>query len=184
MKPKTPVKAGTSKKAAADRQQAFIDAYLTNGRNGTQAAITAGFSAKSAHVTASQLLKDPKVAGAVAIRVENAQAITGLTVERTLQEVARLAFFDSRKLFRPDGSMIPVHELDEDTAAAVAALEHDDITIGEGATLKTVGTTRKLKFHSKTTALEMGMRHLGLYEKDNRQRGPDLAMQVVLMGPE
>lgn len=182
MKPKARVKAGTSKSAAIDRHKAFVAAYLTNGRNGTQAAISAGYSTKGASVCATRLLADPRISAQVAVAVEKANAITGLTVERTLQEVGRLAFFDPRKLFR-DGAMIPVHELDDDTAAAIASLEHDNITSGEGESLKTVGITRKLKLHSKTAALEMAMRHLGQYEKDNAQRGPDLALQVVMMGP-
>lgn len=179
----TPIKAGTSREAAADRRKAFVAAYLTNGRNGTQAAITAGFAAKGAGVTAVRLLKEPMIAAQVAQHIEEAKSISGLTVERTLQEVARLAFFDSRKLFRADGSMIPVTELDDDTAAAIAAIEHEDITLTAGETERKIGTTKKLKFHSKTAALEMSMRHLGLYEKDNRQRGPDLALQVVFTGP-
>ena len=35
----------------------------------------------------------------------------------------------------------------------------------------------------KLTALDKAARIDGLYEKDNRQRGPDLALQVVLIGP-
>lgn len=173
-------KAGTSKVAAGDRRKAFVAAYLTNGRNATQAAITAGYSEKTAASQASRLLTDAKISRQVAVVMEKAQAASGLTVERTLQEVARLAYFDPRKLFNHDGTMIPIHEMDEDTAAAIASLEHDEIMSGD----KKVGLTKKLKLTSKTAALEMAMRHLGQYEKDNRQRGPDLALQVVMMGPE
>lgn len=178
------VKPGTSQGASVERRQAFVTAYLTNGRNGTQAAITAGYSKKTAAAQASRLLKDVKITAQVAQAVEKTSEAMGLTVERTLKEVARIAFFDSRRLFNPDGSMIPVHELDDDTVAAISSLEHDNIVVGEGKSLKTIGVTRKLKLHSKTAALEMAMRHLGQYEKDNAQRGPDLALQVVLMGPQ
>lgn len=43
------------------KQQAFIQHYMANGGNGTQAAISAGYAEKSARVTASELLKMPKV---------------------------------------------------------------------------------------------------------------------------
>ena len=44
------------------QQKAFIDEYIKFGRrNQTQAAINAGYSAKSAESQASQLLKNPKV---------------------------------------------------------------------------------------------------------------------------
>lgn len=175
---KARVKAGNSQAAAIERRQAFVAAYLINGRNATQAAITAGYSKKTAYSQGQRLLKNVEVANQVVAAVEKVQAITGLTLERTLQEVARLSFFDARKLYR-DGVLIPVHELDDDTAAAVAAIETDEIT-GDGAI---IGRTRKLKFWDKNAALEKAMRHLGAYEKDNAQRGPDIAMQVVMVGP-
>ena len=45
------------------------------------------------------------------------------------------------------------------------------------------GRTTKLKVWDKNAALEKAMKHLGLYEKDNSQRAPNLALQVVLVGP-
>lgn len=43
------------------KQQSFIQHYLANGRNGTQAAISAGYAPRSAAVTASELLKMDKI---------------------------------------------------------------------------------------------------------------------------
>jgi len=43
------------------KQQAFIHAYIANGGNGTQAAITAGYSPKGAGVQAHDLLKMEKI---------------------------------------------------------------------------------------------------------------------------
>lgn len=39
----------------------FARAYVANKHNGTQAAITAGYAANSAHVTSSKMLNIPKV---------------------------------------------------------------------------------------------------------------------------
>lgn len=43
------------------KQQAFIQHYLANGGNGTQAAIAAGYSPRSAAVTSSELLRMDKI---------------------------------------------------------------------------------------------------------------------------
>lgn len=43
------------------KQQAFIHAYIANGGNGRQAAITAGYSPKGASVQAHDLLKMEKI---------------------------------------------------------------------------------------------------------------------------
>lgn len=48
--------AGTSRKAVALRRKLFVDAYLTNGHNATQAAIAAGFSARTANRAGTRLV--------------------------------------------------------------------------------------------------------------------------------
>jgi len=40
----------------------------------------------------------------------------------------------------------------------------------------------KIKFWDKNRALEMAMKHLGLYNRDNTQRSENLSLQVVLVG--
>ena len=45
-----------------ERQKRFVLEYLRNGGNGTEAAIAAGYSPRSAAVQASRLLNDDKVA--------------------------------------------------------------------------------------------------------------------------
>jgi phage terminase small subunit len=46
----------TEEKVTTDKQSVFIDAYMTNGFNATQAAITAGYSEKTARSQGSRLL--------------------------------------------------------------------------------------------------------------------------------
>lgn len=176
-KPAVRVKAGTSKAAAAQRKVAFAHAYIANGRNGTDAARKVGCPPKSAHTAAYEYLKDPEVVALISEATENAAKIVGLDVERTLREVARLAYFDHRRLYKPDGSFIPVHELDDDVAAAIASIEVDEVTVG-GAV---VGMTRKIKQWDKNSALEKAMKFHGLYEKDNSQRGESLTLKVELV---
>lgn len=186
---KRSTKAGSGQAGAAHRRKLFLDAYLTNGRNATQAAITAGFSPKTARAQGCTLLTHPDIVQSLQRATARIEAISGLTVERTLQEVARLAYFDPRTLFRADGTLKTPEEWDDDTAAAVAQIEvdeHFERTNSDNGEKKTVvyGTSsKKLKVWDKNAALEKAMRYLGLYEKDNRQRGADLALQVVMIGP-
>lgn len=177
---KTKPKAGTGKKSADERKRLFALAYIANGQNGLQAAISAGFSKNGAGVTANRLLKDINVKAIVEAATEKAAAIAGLTVERTLQEIARLAYSDPRKLFRLDGSMKPIHELDDDTAATIASVEVDEIGSGDAV----VGVTRKTKVWDKNAALEKAMKFHGLYEKDNSQKPQFNVTRVSLVAPK
>ncbi len=167
-KPRT--KAGTSKASAESRKATFVEAYVANGSNGSAAAITAGYSAKGAGVQASRMLKDPNIQAQIANRRANLLEKMELTTERTLREIARLAYVDPRKFFHADGRPKEIAELDDDTAAALAGMEVTEEWAGTGEDRKVVGLTKKYKLADKNSALEKAMKHLGEYEADNRQR--------------
>lgn len=171
-KPAPRVKAGTSKEAAAARIAKFVEAYIANGENAAAACIAAGYSPKSAAQQASRLLTDANVQRAVADRRGALLRKMELTTERTLLEIARLAYVDPRKFFHPDGRPKEISELDDDTAAALAGMEVVEEWEGTGADRKVVGVTKKYKLADKNSALEKAMKHLGQYEKDNAQRHP------------
>jgi phage terminase small subunit len=126
---------------------------------------------KSINEEASHLLANPKVASRVAELRAPAMKVACLEIEETLHQLACVLRSDSRRLFRPDGSLMPVHELDDVTAAAISSIELDED-----------GRPKKIRLWSKTDAIDKAMRHLGLFEKGNRQHGRNLAIQVNLVG--
>lgn len=173
MAKKKRVKAGTSKRAAADRKVAFAHAYIVNGKNGTQAAVTAGYKpGRAAQKAAQRLSQDVVVQELIAKATKEAAEKSGLSVDRTLQEVARLAYADPRKLYDDKGNLKPVHELDADAAATVASVEVDELFEGRGEDREMVGLTKKIKQWDKRAALDMAMKYHGLYEQDNKQKPP------------
>lgn len=117
------VKPGTTKQSAEERAANFVEAYIANGENGTQAAIDIGLSPKSAHVLASRLLKDVKVQALLSERRAEARAAFKFEANDALRSLAQAVHFDPRKLFHPDGTRKEIHELDDDTAMALASFE-------------------------------------------------------------
>jgi hypothetical protein len=97
--------------------------------------------------------------------------VTFLSVERTLREVARVAYADPRRLFRADGTLVPIVELDEDAAGMIAAIEVDE-----------EGRTTRVRMWDKNQALEKALKYLGLYERENTRHSENLELQVVLVG--
>jgi len=171
------VKAGQNKEAVAARRKAFAEAYIVNGNNATQAAITAGFSPKTAYSQGQRLLKNVELKQAIAVRSEAIAKIVGLETERTKLEVARLAYFDPRKLYREDGSFKDPKEWDDDTAAVVASLDVSEEFAADGS--KT-GFLKKLKLWDKNAALEKAMKFHGLYKEDNAQsRGEPVHINLI-----
>lgn len=147
-----------------EKQEFFCREYLID-LNATQAALRAGYSEKTAYAQGCALLKHPEVQNRIeALKKERAAALK-ITAERVLQELARIAFADIRRVsrFGPDGvELVPDEELEEDDAAAISE-------VSQVATDK--GRNIKMKMHSKERALELLSRHVGIFKDDGAPRG-------------
>lgn len=171
-KPAKQVKAGTSKEAAELRRKLFVQAYIANGGNATEAAKAAGFSERSAYNSGFRMMKDDEVVQAIAARQQKLANKFELTAEGVLRNLAQAIYFDPRKLYREDGTLKDIHELDDDTAMALAGFEVTEEFQGRGEGREKVGYTKKVKWLDKNSAREQAMKHLGQYREDNTQRNP------------
>ncbi len=121
-------------------------------------------------------LKKPLVAARYAELKAKLAERNMVTIERVVQEYARLAFFDPRKLFNANGTPKTLSELDDDTAAAIAGLEVSEIWEGFGEDRRYVGDLKKYKIANKIGALDSIGKHLGMFierkEITGKDRGP------------
>jgi phage terminase small subunit len=166
-------------KPREDRRERFAQEYAKD-LNGTQAAIRAGYGAKCAKVTASRLLSDVNVQASVQQILAKVAQKNEITVERTLKEIARIAYGDRRKLYDEKGGLRHLHELDEDTAALIAELESDELFGGSGAERVQIGIARKVKTWSKSKALDQCMAYLGMHKTQQPTEGGGLALTINL----
>lgn len=82
-----------------DKQRKFVDALVQDpDHNAAAAARTAGYSAKSAKEQAHALLKHPGVQKAVQKGMDEIAEGVGVTKERMLQELAKIAFADLNQI--------------------------------------------------------------------------------------
>jgi phage terminase small subunit len=155
-----------------DKQQRFVEEYLVD-MNATQAAIRAGYSERTAGSIGHENLTKPEIKEAIE-KAQRAIAETlGITVAKVLKEYARIGFLDPRKVLNDDGTMRPISELDDDTAAAIAGLEVHDLYEGRGEDREMVGRAHKIKLADKKGALDSIARHLGMFN-DKMQFGGTL----------
>lgn len=140
------------------RQERFVEEYIVDV-NAKQAAIRAGYSAKTAEAQGSRLLSNVKVQRAIAARMAARSKRTEVTADRVLLEIARLGFSDLRRLFHQDGRLKHPLEWDDDTAASVASVEVVTRDLGDGK----VEHVRKIKLWDKGKALHQLASHLGLH---------------------
>jgi phage terminase small subunit len=152
------------------KQLRFADEYLID-LNATAAYKRAGYAGKgnTAEVEAHKHLRNPKVASYIAVQQKKLQEKTGITQERVLAEFAKIAFLDPRKFYDQSGNLIPIHKLDDDTAAALGGM---DVTATKSAD-GDVDYTKKIKIIDKKGALDSIARHLGMFVDKTEVSGPD-----------
>ncbi|MDR1515435.1 MAG: terminase small subunit [Synergistaceae bacterium] len=136
------------------KQTRFVEEYLID-MNATQAAIRAGYAENTAYSVGQRLMKnvETEINSALAERSKR----TGVTADRVVQELARIAFVDTRQIFEwgPDGvTLRPSDELTDDEAAIVAEVSE---------TRSAVGGSIKAKRFDKLKALELLGSHLGMF---------------------
>lgn len=163
------------------KQRAFVEAYLT-GQNATEAAIAAGYSEKTARSVGSENLTKPDIASEIASRtqkaVERVIARTDISVERTLEYVGRLAFFDPKELFESDGSLKQIKDISEEARTVLAGLEVTELFEGSGDEKHAYGLLKKVKLADRKGALDMLMRYHSLY-KDTTKVDVEVIKRVV-----
>ena len=172
----SPAQAGED--GLTQKQRLFVASYIVE-RNATKAAIDAGYSAKTARSAGSRLLTDVAIRAAVeghqTAVIEKVQTEAGISLERTLREIARLAYFDPRKMFDAKGNPKSIHELDDDTAAVIAGLDVLEEWEGSGENRVLIGHVKKWKLADKKGALDMLMKHLDGYNAENKGKAQPLA---------
>lgn len=157
--------------ALTAKQQRFVDEYLID-LNATQAAIRAGFSAKTARQAGNRLLTNVDIQQAMQAGMEARSGRVAITQDMVLRELAKIGFSDIRKVVRwgetqvrmIDGEegeaedMVPYHGL-----ALIDSSEIDDEIAGAIAEVSQGRDGLKVKLHDKKGALVDIGRHLGMF---------------------
>ena len=148
------------------KQDAFCQRYLETG-NASEAYRLSYDAEKmkpnTVNRAAFELLENSKIAARIGELKAAQLKRHNVTVERVLSEYAKLAFLDIRKAFDGEGNLKPVHDLDDDTAAAISGLEVEQLWEGRGSDRERVGTLRKIKLSDKRAALDSLAKYLKMF---------------------
>ena len=138
------------------KQQRFVEEYLID-LNATQAAIRAGYSPKTATAIASENLAKPNISAAIACAMAERSKRTGITQDRVLEELAKVAFIKLTDIVDDTGK-IKADATDEDRACIESnKYKRTDTDTG-------YSEEREVKASPKLKALELIGRHLGMFE--------------------
>ena len=149
------------------KQLRFVEEYAKEP-NAKAAAIRAGYSEKSAKNQGSRLLTHEGVKEALRARERGALERLEVTAERTLQELAAVAFSNIKDYLEWDkesGALVVKgsKEIPRHLAAAIESIEEQVIESKnkDGSRLY-IRTKRKIKLHPKLPALQLLAEYQGL----------------------
>lgn len=162
-----------------EKQKIFCDEYIIDF-NATQAAIRAGYSEKTAYSMGQRLLKKVEIQLNL-VQLKSERSIrTQITQDRVLLEISRLAFNDPRKAFGIDGDLLPIFDWPDEVAAAISSIKITDTKTRDNSIIR----LKEVKFWDKGRQLELAAKHLGLLEKDNKQRQDQIVnepLEIVII---
>ena len=151
------------------KQKLFVEEYLID-LNASAAARRAKYSPRTAFRIGQENLQKPAIQAAIQLRMADREKRTEISQDRVLQEYARIAFLDPRQLVDENGTLLPLHKLSGDVAAAIAGLDAKRMA-GEDGDYGDSFEILKYKFVDKRASLADVAKHLGMFERDNLQKG-------------
>ncbi len=147
------------------KQMRFVDEYMIDF-NATQAAIRAGYKAKTAHAIGAENLRKPKLAEEIARRQKDLQRRTEVTQERVVKELARVAFADATNYAQVETRTVEKDDGTELSYQTVTLTETAELSADQRAAIagiKQGANGVEVKLHDKIKALELLGRHIGMF---------------------
>lgn len=157
--------------ALTAKLERFCHEYVID-LNGTQAAIRAGYSQKTAGQIAEQNLKKLEVQQFIQELQKDKLQRVKITADAVIDEIAKIAFFDIRNIFNKDDTLKNVNSLDDRTATAISSIKTR--IEKQGPDKEDWAEIKEYKTNDKLKALELLAKHLGVLDKNGIPKEDEL----------
>lgn len=162
-----------AKRQLSDQRQRFVEEYLID-LNGTQAAIRAGYSPKTAQEQSSRLLSNVMVQEAISKAMAARSRRTGVNQDRVVLELAKLAFVKMTDVVDSNGRIR--EDATDDDLSCIESIKYKESDNEFGGSVE-----REVKIGSKLKALELLGKHLGMW---NDKLDVNVTQPIVIMGAD
>ena len=156
-----------------DKQKRFVEEYLID-LNATQAAIRAGYSPKTANEQGNRLLTNVSVQTELNKQMAKRSRRTGVTQDRVVRELAKIAFLDMTQVVDDHGRIRD--DATPEDRACIESIKYKSSSGDQGESVE-----REVKVASKLKALELLGKHLGMYSDKLNIEG---AVPIVISGAD
>lgn len=154
------------------KQRRFVEEYLID-LNATQAAIRAGYKVESAQQIGSENLSKLVIRKAIERAMAEQSKRTGVTADRVIRELARIAFVNPNDVIDTRTGGIR-RDATPDDLAAVQAVKVKEMELDTGSSVE-----REVRLNDKLRALELLGKHLGMF-KDKLDVGVDGELKITV----
>jgi phage terminase small subunit len=154
------------------KQERFCQ-YYTQHWTATRAAKEAGYSEKTAGIQGYQMLQNPLIQSRIKELTDAALKDIGISRERVLTELARIAFLDPAYAYDEIGQLIPIKEMPENVRRAISKVKIFEQFSGRGEERELIGFIKEVEFAPKKSALDTLAKHLGLLPERLEHSGPE-----------
>lgn len=142
----------------------------------------------SARASAAELMSRPEVKEYIDEGMKARQKRVQVTQDWVVEELAKIAGFDPRRLFDDQGGVKPVSEWDDSTAASISDFQAAELFGGEGEDRQAIGLVKKISTRDKVKALELLGKHLGMFierkEITGKAGGPIQTQELSNLGDD
>ena len=139
------------------KQEMFCREFLID-LNGTQAAIRAGYSAKTANRIATENLSKPDIKRRIEELKQQRQEAIGVDASYVLQRLIDIDQMDARDILNDDGSVKPIYDWPDVWRQSISGVDLMEISNSENV----AATLKKIKWPDKIKNLELLGRHVSV----------------------
>lgn len=141
-----------------EQQKLFCHEYLID-LNATASAIRSGYSPKTAHNIGCRILKRPQVQEYLDVLMAQRSKRTGITADRILNELAKIAFVNPGDVIDLRNGMVRTDVHSDDIATI------QSVKIKSGSNDDAEWNESETKMYDKLKALELLGKHLGMFKE-------------------
>jgi len=166
-----------------DKQENYCQSYVVCGNQSAAYRIAYDADAMNVHSVAQEACRlhaNPDIASRIKELQREAYERNKITIDELIQNLAGMIRFDIASLYDDDGRLLPLKQIPLEARQMIQQLDSDEIYEFIDGKKESLGFTKKIRTYSKLDALEKAMKHLGGYEKDNKQK--EVSVTVIKWG--
>ena len=167
------------------KQENFCQAYIRLGDKSAayrEAYSCKGMKPASINNKAYELFKKVEITARIDRLKQETADRNKITVDELVSILAEMARFDIGDLYDDSGNLLPIKQMPKAARLMIQQIESEELKFGIDSPM--IGQSRKVKITDKQNAIEKLMKHLGGYEKDNKQKAPVVKTTIQWGGRE